>query len=403
MRPPENRPPAEPLHNGGDVDSLGGPVNANSNMAGQNSGDITSLEAQAESNRNKALMNEAKAGTDAAMAGQTSTSPAPESLGGQVRSNSAMAGGNTGNVNDLGDAVGSLGKQAEVAFNANKAKQNAEPASQNAEPASLNAKMARQNGGNDKALGAQVNTDSNMAGQNSGDVKSLEAQAESMNSSMALMKQAKDGNNAGAGAASPLSTSVAASATPSATAGGQPAPVAHGAEQVLSRTRRAERYLFVNSKKSWPEALDHCAGLDRVLATPRYDGDNADLTWYAGTVNIWIGITDDDDEGRWVSGDGVHITWENWKSAEPNGEHSENCVQLYSGDGKWNDKACSTKMPFFCESYGTLSGSGVFLRHAPVRAHGCASCSLPQCPQRARLASFAKSFGNLPKPVIVCR
>ena len=60
-----------------------------------------------------------------------------------------------------------------------------------------------------------------------------------LNSNMALMKQAKDGNDAGAGVTSALSKSVAASATPSATAGGQPAPVAHGAEQVSSRTRRA--------------------------------------------------------------------------------------------------------------------------------------------------------------------
>ena len=57
---------------------------------------------------------------------------------------------------------------------------------------------------------------------------------------------------------------------------------------------------------------------------------------------MWLGISDEKNEGVWIGDDGNPITWFNWRKNEPNnydtGEHwLEMDLTTQSELGKWND------------------------------------------------------------------
>ena len=54
--------------------------------------------------------------------------------------------------------------------------------------------------------------------------------------------------------------------------------------------------------------------------------------------DMWLGMTDENNEGVWIGDDGVVLDWFNWDSGEPNnGFQGEHNVEMYD-DGFWNDK-----------------------------------------------------------------
>ena len=67
--------------------------------------------------------------------------------------------------------------------------------------------------------------------------------------------------------------------------------------------------------------------------------------WY------WIGLTDKEEEGKWVWSDGSNNVWQNWRGQEPNGGTEENCVAI-SHDGKWIDDGCFRPRFFVCKIPG---------------------------------------------------
>ncbi len=67
-------------------------------------------------------------------------------------------------------------------------------------------------------------------------------------------------------------------------------------------------------------------------------------------THFYIGVTDDDSEGRFHGIDGSPLRYTRWSSGEPNNYGSgENCVEL--ADSGWNDVACDTSPlgAFICE------------------------------------------------------
>ena len=76
-------------------------------------------------------------------------------------------------------------------------------------------------------------------------------------------------------------------------------------------------------------------------------------------VDVWIGLTDQKEEGKWewVNPGGSCSKFTKWTRGEPNNQGNEDCVVLsmYTGDGEWNDRKCNDKVSFICEIGATHS------------------------------------------------
>ncbi len=81
--------------------------------------------------------------------------------------------------------------------------------------------------------------------------------------------------------------------------------------------------------------------------------DLQENTFVAGLLSLSSGFVDGADiatEGMWVYGDGMPVTYFNWRSGEPNNAGSnEDCVQIVKSDARWNDIDCAWDGSYICE------------------------------------------------------
>ncbi|XP_045124558.1 macrophage mannose receptor 1-like [Portunus trituberculatus] len=66
--------------------------------------------------------------------------------------------------------------------------------------------------------------------------------------------------------------------------------------------------------------------------------------------SIWIGMKNDFAGNYWL--DDTPSAYFNFADGEPNDQWNENCVEMYTDGGKWNDAFCSNRQPFICEKKG---------------------------------------------------
>jgi hypothetical protein len=68
-------------------------------------------------------------------------------------------------------------------------------------------------------------------------------------------------------------------------------------------------------------------------------------------VLVWIGATDATSEGifHWTDNDVISNGYTNWDPAEPNNEGDEDCVEVKSYHGRWNDEECDYKIRYVCQ------------------------------------------------------
>ena len=68
---------------------------------------------------------------------------------------------------------------------------------------------------------------------------------------------------------------------------------------------------------------------------------------------VWIGATDEKEEGKWIWSDGEEESfYTNWhrESGEPNGARFQNCALILADwQGSWDDGACTWVASFICE------------------------------------------------------
>ena len=70
-------------------------------------------------------------------------------------------------------------------------------------------------------------------------------------------------------------------------------------------------------------------------------------------AHAWIGVNDLDEEGTWVTPNGLPLTFSDWAPGQPNGHgphHDQDCVNInYESDGNggyaWGDIYCTFKHP----------------------------------------------------------
>jgi len=122
-------------------------------------------------------------------------------------------------------------------------------------------------------------------------------------------------------------------------------------------------YKRFDTAKTWSNAKLSCESLNGYLATITSKSENdwvtKKLLLSAPTPGIWIGGSDALIEGDWKWSNGDEWTYTNWNSGEPNGQTSENHLQIYAPEGTWNDLASSNKLSYICEWNPDPVASGV--------------------------------------------
>ena len=114
-------------------------------------------------------------------------------------------------------------------------------------------------------------------------------------------------------------------------------------------------YRYSNTRKSWYDAKSSCESIGSQLIEPRTKEINDDIAaeafdLYQGTLDYWMGISDEAEEGNWIyNSDGQSITFSNWLPGWPG---QADCAFTYgsggSDHGKWRDSSCSTTFYYIC-------------------------------------------------------
>ena len=127
-------------------------------------------------------------------------------------------------------------------------------------------------------------------------------------------------------------------------------------EIVPSNVRYSSYYVSVNFSVSWNAANAYCISVyDTNLVKINSSAKTSDfLAMSIGSTTLWwIGLSDlaFDNTFKWT--DNSLPIYTNWRDGEPSHSGSggpENCVEIRTSDGKWNDQTCSDEIPFICKS-----------------------------------------------------
>ncbi|KAJ7326091.1 hypothetical protein OS493_028349 [Desmophyllum pertusum] len=125
--------------------------------------------------------------------------------------------------------------------------------------------------------------------------------------------------------------------------------------------------LFDDEKKSWQGAEDTCEESDAYLVKIESKAKNTFLldTFLqfdkSETDNreAWTGLTDKEEEGKFVWTDGTSANFTKWADEQPNDEDGEqDCAEIANGVfwpggppqiGVWNDFQCDRELYYICE------------------------------------------------------
>ena len=105
-------------------------------------------------------------------------------------------------------------------------------------------------------------------------------------------------------------------------------------------------YRFHSQKMNWNDAQNTC----------KREGGNLAIIWNEQTRDVvrgfmtegWIGVSDQSQEGKWLTPLNTPIPYSSWGAGEPNNLGDEDCTVQYSNK-LWNDASCTTKLPFICQ------------------------------------------------------
>ena len=120
---------------------------------------------------------------------------------------------------------------------------------------------------------------------------------------------------------------------------------------VLISNNKPRTYLFIDIPASWKEASDYCDNLGGYLVTINSADENEHVLQISNG-GIWLGATDEMEEGTWVwvSDEPWEFTY--WAQNQPDNFTNEDFLTLgsYGEDpARWNDAPPGDFMPFVCE------------------------------------------------------
>jgi len=146
-------------------------------------------------------------------------------------------------------------------------------------------------------------------------------------------------------------------------------------------------YKFHNQKYTWNDAQNTC----------KNEGGNLAIIWNQVTRDVvgsfmkdgWIGVTDQANEGKWLTPLNGPIPYSSWGPGEPNNAGNEDCT-VQHGNKLWNDANCNSKYAFICQ----FKAGGIvvpvvrpgFVVHRPILTiHRPAISTRPLFPFRLRI------------------
>ena len=99
-------------------------------------------------------------------------------------------------------------------------------------------------------------------------------------------------------------------------------------------------------------AVDDCLEIGSELISISSEEENTFVAEQANTLTDgkwWIGLNDRDTEGEYIWENESPFDFESWNEGEPNNyDGDENCVEMYSNTGLWNDVHCRNEQGFIC-------------------------------------------------------
>ena len=110
-------------------------------------------------------------------------------------------------------------------------------------------------------------------------------------------------------------------------------------------------YELITNYLTWAEAKEDCEVRGGHLVTISNFEENEFVSSFAAERNtIWIGFTEEANEGSWQWITGEKITYINWAPREPNnyGGIDEDYAEM-GGSGRWFDNVNSDPNPYVCE------------------------------------------------------
>jgi hypothetical protein len=124
----------------------------------------------------------------------------------------------------------------------------------------------------------------------------------------------------------------------------------------IATTPDVESYVLCTEPRSWAEAEAACLADGWV---PVVVDDQAENAWVFELVSwlgadLWLGLTDRDTEGTWLTSEGEPPPWYGWQDGEPNNHTGTNaegqdCAGFVLSTEAWHDLDCEGELPYLCE------------------------------------------------------
>uniref|UniRef100_A0A3Q1JHY8 C-type lectin domain-containing protein n=1 Tax=Anabas testudineus TaxID=64144 RepID=A0A3Q1JHY8_ANATE len=116
-------------------------------------------------------------------------------------------------------------------------------------------------------------------------------------------------------------------------------------------------YFLFTETGSWTEGRQDCRTRGADLVVIDSDEEQTFLSNLTD-ANVWIGLTDEEQENTWKWIDGTPLTLSYWEKNQPdNGAGQakwgeEDCVHIRTGwktKNNWNDRSCRASLHWICE------------------------------------------------------
>ncbi|XP_075903880.1 CD209 antigen-like protein D [Nelusetta ayraudi] len=108
-------------------------------------------------------------------------------------------------------------------------------------------------------------------------------------------------------------------------------------------------YLVSVGNKTWQESQEDChqRGAELLIISNKEEQSFV----HKFRKELWIGLTDLEQEGQWKWVDGTTVNKRVWPQGEPNGATTENCgsIKYFDTETGLNDANCSVPLPWICE------------------------------------------------------
>ncbi|XP_043112147.1 CD209 antigen-like protein E [Puntigrus tetrazona] len=106
-------------------------------------------------------------------------------------------------------------------------------------------------------------------------------------------------------------------------------------------------YYVSTEMKNWNESRIDCIERQADLLIINSTEEQGFMKKIVSSTNVWIGLTDADEEGIWKWVDGSILTSGFWSTGQPNGKYIQNCV--VSSSISWADTQCNYTYKWICE------------------------------------------------------